>query len=112
MIQRRRGVRLKFENETFGKGARVPLDGNEFTDCVFNETTLVFGATGIAFSLNNCRLEKVTFEFVGSANMMIEFLRMMYLGFGPVGADLLDQIVASVKVERSAKPALDAPKSA
>lgn len=58
------------------EGGRVQLDGKTFVRCTFRGTTLV--VTGEApFTLQQSRMENITFQFEGMAARLVAWLKQL-----------------------------------
>jgi hypothetical protein len=70
----------KFSN-TIISGERVVLDGNDYTQCLFQNCEIVFGARG-KVTLDHCTFDSCSFTFDGPAQDTLLFLTGLY-GIGP-----------------------------
>ena len=67
---------MKFEATTFLEQA-VPLDGNEFIECHFENCSLVYSG-GLLPDLLRCSFINVTWSFSDGAARMVEFMACLY----------------------------------
>jgi hypothetical protein len=77
-----------FNNRTFFD-EEVAIDGNEFTDCLFNECNMHY-AGGTAFFKGKCRFQKCQWSFSGAAHNTVLMLRYIH-ALPPVGLPELKQ---------------------
>lgn len=66
---------MKITGQTFTRDV-VPLDGNEFCDCVFDECRVRYAGTGTV-TLNNTSMQNCQFEFTGAASNTVKMLSVM-----------------------------------
>jgi len=86
---------MEASNKTFAKTSEV-LDGNLFTDCKFDECTLVYRGGAIP-QLNRCHFNNCQWRFEEAAERTLEFMRQIYHGMGPGGRELLEATMAQIR---------------
>lgn len=83
------------ENKTF-QSESVPVDGQEFKSCTFNDATLVYGG-GALPTFVNCQFSGVSLHFEGAAGKTLQFLSGLSAGgFAPA----VEKIVEGVRSQR------------
>jgi len=85
----------QFQEQTFSHQA-VVIDGNDYTDCVFEKCTLIY-LGGTLPTLANCKLHDCRWEFREGADRTIGFLRALYHGLGDNGKQVIEQVVEAIK---------------
>ena len=75
---------------------QVKLDGNEFTDCTFDECTLDFSGTG-PVSFVGCTFNSVNWVFSGPAQNTLSFLHGLYHGMGEGGKALVEATFENIR---------------
>lgn len=87
-------------DETFGDGQRVPLDGDEFIRCRFNDCLLVFTGEGPIVMDGNVFGPAVKWTFDGPAARTLQFLAALYHGAGDGGRGLVEETFATIRRSR------------
>jgi hypothetical protein len=88
---------MRFQNSVF-KGGRVVLDGNEYVNCTFEKTVLVFAATK-PVTVSGCRFLDVQWALDGPAALTIQFLRGLFHEMGPHGPKLVEQLFDAIRAD-------------
>jgi hypothetical protein len=82
---------MLFEQQTFQKGERIILDGNEYKACDFRDCTVVYNggelSIGQGCSFGNCK-----WEFGDAAIRTINLMRMIYHMHGS-GSEFIEGII-------------------
>lgn len=68
------------ENRTFNK-RRINLDGGFFYACEFNGCELVYNGL-MEVNFDKCSFKECSWQFLGPASNMLEFLKVLYDGGG------------------------------
>lgn len=77
-----------YEGQTF-TNEHVHLDGNNFTNCYFENCNLIYSGGELPDLVGN-QLVQTTISFGGSATRTVQFMRAIYHGFGETGRTLID----------------------
>lgn len=91
-----------YEAQTF-TNEQVHLDGNNFTNCYFENCNLVYSGGELPNLVRN-ELVQTTMSFGGSASRTIQFMRAIYHGFGETGRDLIDNTFEQIMRSSPAEP--------
>jgi hypothetical protein len=77
------------KNQTFSPSEQVETDGRTFTDCTFNEASLVYSG-GEHPKFERCTFHSCGWHFSGAALKTIQFLQQ--INASPGGQDFLADI--------------------
>lgn len=91
-----------YEGQTF-TNEQVHLDGNNFTNCYFENCNLVYSGDELPNLVRN-ELVQTTMSFGGSASRTIQFMRAIYHGFGETGRELIDNTFEQIMRSSPAEP--------
>jgi hypothetical protein len=85
--------------ESSGKSfsnASETIDGNIYTDCRFDNCKLVYRG-GEMPRISGCHFENCQWQFEDAAERTLVFLRQLYHGMGPGGAQLVEATLAQLR---------------
>lgn len=82
---------LHFTDET------VTVDGNEFHNCRFTGSRLVFTGMGALPKFANCVFDRCQWVFDGPAENTIQYFALLYNGLGPGGQELIEGLFDSIR---------------
>jgi hypothetical protein len=85
--------------ESTGKSfsnASETIDGNTYTECRFDNCKLVFRG-GEMPRISGCHFENCQWQFEDAAERTLVFLRQLYHGMGPGGAQLVEATLAQLR---------------
>jgi hypothetical protein len=86
---------MEYRAEHFRDGS-VQLDGNQYYECVFTRTTMVF--SGISpIILRNCEFHDCNWTFAGPAGLTLEFMSGIYNGTDDVGRQLIENTFDEIR---------------
>jgi hypothetical protein len=92
---------LKSQSKLTYANQIVNLDGNGYTDCVFNRCHLIFSAAA-PVSLVACKMDGCTWGFAGAAALTVDFVRALH-GQGWHGRRMIEETFDLI---RGIRPAL------
>ena|SRR4028118_786046 len=86
---------MKFHERTFAN-EEVRVDGSHFTNCRFENCTLIYGG-GPLPSLEHCGFYDSQWSFADAAMNTLHFLSAMYHGFGEGGQQLIEHTFENIR---------------
>jgi hypothetical protein len=89
----------KISNNSYS-GQSVTLDNMHFDNCDFDDYKLVFRGTAL-FGMVNCRFYGCQWMLDGNAAITIQFLKLMYRGFGDEGRQLVESLLQTIQADDS-----------
>jgi hypothetical protein len=72
------------------------IDGNTYTDCRFENCKLVYRGGEIP-RISGCHFENCQWQFEDAAERTLIFMRQLYHGMGPGGAQLVEATLAQLR---------------
>lgn len=88
---------MRYENLHF-KDETVKVDGNEYQNCVFTESRVVFTG-GIPPRFTGCVFDRCQWVFDEAAENTIQYFAALYSGLGQGGRELIEGLFDSIRHE-------------
>jgi hypothetical protein len=85
-------------------GATEVIDGNHYTDCRFENCTLVYRGGDIPH-INGCQFDSCLWHFDGAAERTLIFMRQVYHGMGAGGRQLIEATMQQLRLPPEPDPA-------
>jgi hypothetical protein len=86
---------MESSGKTFSHASET-IDGNIYTDCRFDNCKLVYRG-GEMPRISGCHFENCQWQFEDAAERTLVFLRQLYHGMGPGGAQLVEATLAQLR---------------
>jgi hypothetical protein len=72
------------------------MDGNAYQSCKFEKCDLVYRGGAIP-TIKDCQFHDCTWRFENAADRTLTFMRLIYHGMGPRGAELVESAFDEVR---------------
>ena len=102
MLARESGTMMNIYQNNVFRGEVIDLDGSAFRQCVFEDCTLRFAATGPT-ELNGCSFDRSQLAPGGAAQLTLAYLQAFYQGLGDWGREAVESWFEKVR----GPPAID-----
>jgi hypothetical protein len=77
-------------------GVKELVDGNSYTQCTFNDCTLIYRGGQIPM-ITSCQFERCTWGWEDAAGRTVEFLRFIRARMGSGGRQLVDDVARHIR---------------
>ena len=98
---------MENSGKTISNASEV-IDGNTYTDCRFDNCKLVFRGGEIP-RISGCHFENCQWQFEDAAERTLIFMRQLYHGMGPGGAQLVEATLAQLRQPLGPPPSVAPP---
>jgi hypothetical protein len=98
---------MDHSGKTISNASEV-IDGNAYTDCRFDNCKLIFRGGEIP-RISGCHFENCQWQFEDAAERTLVFMRQLYHGMGPGGAQLVEATLAQLRQPLGPPPAVAPP---
>ncbi len=86
---------MQSTGKTFSKSNEL-LDGNSYSDCKFEDCRLFYRGGDVP-AISGCHFQNCTWHFENAAQRTLIFLKLLYHGMGPNGAELVESALKEIR---------------